>query len=320
MNSNQPANQHDPKSHLNHGQHNNRSIGWQFVVASSLIGLTAGLFAGMSESPVATALVGGIFGLIGGGGVLSLLVESRKTQGAADPEKQSGDAEHRLRPAATAISFLCMFCILGAFTGIGFREGWLVKQPQKKDTAELINIAEAAKDLERPVQLKLVILQSELHSLGVSPKQNNQLVSSYIAPNEEEDPEGLTENKPLADLKASFSEAKSAVRVALEAISELPEDDSDNDEENRNLKKQEKVEYADLKEAFDDLKKASRNLRKSNDILEALTAPELSIVLDIIAKYREAYGYANSSHQWGPADRPGTFSEADRKRRLSIKP
>jgi hypothetical protein len=290
-----------------------------FLIASSLVGLTAGLFAGMSESPVATALVGGIFGLIGGGGIFGLLVQARKGNGEENKDETAGSSLHALGPPAAATSFLCVFCILGVFAGAGFREGWLLPQPSK-DKASLLNIANAAKGLPRSLQLKLVILQSELASLGVSANQNNQFVSSYIAANGENNPKALMEDESLRGMKHHVRDAVIAIEHALSALSEEPENPDEDDDKHRKVKPVEKVTYGNVKEAFAYLKVASDLAHSTEDSILEATAPELSLVLDLISRYREAELNQPTGGRAGPLIRHPDFFKTDPKNRVSIKP
>src|SRR5205085_2251761 len=61
-------------------------VPWVFAA----LGFTAGLFTGMSESPVGATAVGALFGLLGGGGLLTLLGRAEKRAAGDDQDDARG--------------------------------------------------------------------------------------------------------------------------------------------------------------------------------------------------------------------------------------
>lgn len=274
-------------------------VDWRFWTASCLVGFTAGLFAGMSESPVGTALVGGIFGLLGGGGIYGLLTRAWKDQGSSSSTSEREDPWEMLSPVALATSLFCIFAIVGVALGIGLREGWIVPQPENR-TATLIPIAQDGKDLLPRQQLKLLILQSELASLGVPVEANNHFVRSFIETGKDDQREGFNEDKSLRDLKRKTQDLKETVDRAFEALStknvrKLPPDklkDSaeieDDDDAPLRLKSVGEINYGDVMNAYVFLEKARPFADEVKNYIEAASMPELSAILDLISRYREA--------------------------------
>jgi len=151
---------------------------WHASFAMILVGFTAGLFGGMSQSPVATALVAGIFGLIGAGGIVGIILAGRRAQVDHTHETQRPGSRD-LPLASTAISLLCGFCIAGVFLGIGLREGWLIPQAKPGSDADAKSeIMNSGLDLQK--QMELLVLGAQLRKLGLSEQNNYQFIQRFI--------------------------------------------------------------------------------------------------------------------------------------------
>jgi hypothetical protein len=318
MNSSQPSHITNENDIVHPDPSTKESVGWRFLIASSLVGLTAGLFAGMSESPVATALIGGVFGLLGGGGILGLLVGGNKKEPAEAKATWQRPIQD-FQPAAVATSLLCVFCIVGVFLGIGFREGWLLPRFANVNSSELIEISDAAKGLGRPLQMKLVVLQSELDTLGISPRQNNQFVSSYIAAIRETDPNSLGENS-IEGMQRDAAYGIKAIEHALATLSQDTENPDEDDASKLLLKPYQGLTYGNVKEAYEYLKKASELAHSTeNHILGSIT-PELSQTLDLLSKYRKSNLYQPAGRYASALVKPKKYRDSDPNNQLFIKP
>src|SRR5262245_25203698 len=102
---------------------NPRDIRWHVLAGLVSLGFTAGLFAGLSQSPVGTTLIAGLFGLLGGGGFLTLAL--KQWTGDAAPKPSIPLDPNMIRLAALSLTALCAASIAGAFLGMGIRQGWL---------------------------------------------------------------------------------------------------------------------------------------------------------------------------------------------------
>lgn len=306
-------------------------IDWRFWSASCLLGFTAGLFAGMSESPVGTALVAGIFGLIGGGGMYSLLSKGSRQQQPSEDKSDSYEAQAMLQPAALATSLFCIFSMIGVATGIALRQGLIF--PESSHTySKLIPIADEGKHLLRRQQLKLLILQSELASLGVSNEANNHFVKSFIDTSQDYRREGFNEDRSLGDLKLATKDLSKAVRSALNALSTTDEKfDStkkkeqsmaieDDQEFQLRPKTVEEIRYGDVMRANAYLKVAVPAAAKVQNYIEDSSVPELSAMLDLISRFREANVEQSAVGRASPLVSSRKLWGAEPERKASIKP
>lgn len=297
-------------------------------MATGVIGFAAGLFAGMSESPVATALIGGVFGLIGGGGLYGLLSRSKVGD---TREASSGSREIDwtvIRVTSKTASLLCICAIAGVILGVGFRDGWALPQPTKKESSALLVIADKSRDLERRQQLKLLLLQAELKSLGVSNEENNHFVASFIADDDSTAAKGLAEDN-LRSLKRSTADLAKALEGAVGGLTlpdlakakKMESGEIDEDSAPRRLMSVKEIRYADVARAYAFLRIAEELATKVETYVYHSSAPELSLVLDLISRYREASVDQPAAGRAGVLlPRRGRFEQIDRERKVTLRP
>lgn len=184
------------------------------LVSFGTLGFTVGLFAGMSESPVGAALVGAMFGLLGSGGILSLV-------GKIDEKKVVG----RAVAVALCTTCFCLTVIGGVFLGIEIRNGDIPgvtePAPPARELAELD--AAALQDLSAERAADLLVLQRELERVGVTPRENDAVVGRVLARIKEgKESKGMSAND-AAELVTRARQLKvdaAAAAAALEAASE----------------------------------------------------------------------------------------------------
>ncbi|MBC3872076.1 hypothetical protein [Undibacterium flavidum] len=305
-------------------------IDWRFWSASCILGFTAGLFAGMSESPVGLTLVAGIFGLIGGGGMYSLLSKGSPLKQSEEKPPGNNEVWMLLQSAALATSLFCIFSILGVSIGIALREGWILPK-SSSHVSKLIPIAEEGGHLLRRQQLKLLILQTELVSLGVSNEENNHFVRSFISTGKNTRAEGFSENESLRHLKLEAKNLSIAVSKALEILSNSDENNSnakinsktseieDNEDVQRRIKSLNEIKYGDVIRAYEYLKVAAPAANKVHNFVEDSSVPELSAILDLISRYREARVDQPAYGRASPLVPPKKLFGSEPERKASIK-
>jgi hypothetical protein len=151
------------------------------------LGFAGGLFAGMTRSPVGATIVSALFGVVGAGGALGIIIQGmlgREKPGEAAAKPREIDAG-LLRMAGWSLFLLCVACVAGAFSGIQVREGrWLNFSPPVEIPPEppaAIRITQAAASLTSLQQAKLELVQLKLADLGVGIEENNAFIISLAS-------------------------------------------------------------------------------------------------------------------------------------------
>ncbi len=135
----------------------------------SMLGLTIGIYVGMSESPIAATVVGSLFGLTGAGGILALLTKTGED--AVSPG--------RLRDVGKCLSLLCAMSVLGSLFGIAMRNGAIPDLFYASPTEDtLVDLTVGLEDLDFSQHAKLIILQTKLQQLGLPPRENNVILTA----------------------------------------------------------------------------------------------------------------------------------------------
>jgi hypothetical protein len=285
-------------------------------VAFAVLGLSIGLFVGMSESPVGATVVGALFTLVGSGGLLSMAVRRVRLR--------------QFRQAAISVIGLCLFTIVGAFLGIGLREGFLLHPVSLWKQETLLDLRPYVTQVPRPQLLQLVLLQTELSNLRVSPAENNKIVNAFVqAVAKEGSEEGVGQSR-VREIRQHMRELQASSRLAHRAadhiVRELGDDEPEDDEPRKGAPKRpaetvpalkEKIGRAEL--ALKDVDRLLKEVNRSaTDLYEAVQLsiqPELAIVLDTIVRYKGAKHTAAEGK-----DVSGFADPAYRSPRVSIKP
>lgn len=305
------------------------------IVAALSVGFTAGIFAGMSESPVGTALIAGIFGLIGGGGIWGVLKAAQHPPAPAKTEETTPTSVsidwENIRIACLGTTLLCVGMLAGAVAGIGLREGWLLPQSAARvgaaqDGGALLDIFSEGATLRRSQQLKLVVFQAELKRAGVGTKENNQFVRGFIkAASQLQEPKSVPERE-LAQLRLQSKNVQQALSQALDALSAQAPDPPDNVDESKiprappALKSPADIRYQDVERAFFALDKGLPIAVSVEETLKASATPELELLIDLLASYRQADTYVPDLRQARSPLAPIGKKWRDDRRSLSIKP
>lgn len=263
------------------------SVPGTVIVALAFVGVAIGLFAGMSESAVGAALVAGLFGLIGGGGIYTLF---------GQPKERLPSFE-RMHDLSLGVVALCVASILSAFVGIALRQG-LLPWPQANSASAKAPLLEISRDLQvvpRGQYLKLLLLQLELENLGVPREENNRLVGALIANSSSaKDFHSAYVGDVLGYARDVSAWNQGVLTESLSSLSaELRRSVSDASGKPR-TQRVEELERT-LREAIKAIDRAtatSRGIGGSAEKLEtsvrAAVQPEVAVLLDLVARYRQA--------------------------------
>lgn len=152
-------------------------------ITAIVFGLSAGILAGLSESPVAGVVLTGVFGVVGG-------VAANQFFNPVARSEERG--RHRLFMDLhsnvelqivffQAMTLACVFLVVGAFLGAGFRTGNIWPKTSKSDSPKLRSISTYYSDLGASEILRLQILQQKLDGIGVSIDENNATIEQIAA-------------------------------------------------------------------------------------------------------------------------------------------
>jgi hypothetical protein len=248
---------------------------WYVWGTALFLGLTVGLFAGMSESPIATTLIAGIFGLLGGGGALGLALQSfwPKPDKKPDPLPVSVAS---IKGTAIALCALCGASIIGVFTGIAMRHGDLDVFGNDDD---LISIVRETSGMNADQQVQLVLLQTQLALLDLPASDNNALVRS-LSGQDAADRKSLSRNS-VELIKVKIEDARSALAALTDAIT-IKEAAS------TRSKLQSEISDEDLATAFEKLAVAEGVVSDIEKEIGEASLPQVSAIMERISKFLEA--------------------------------
>lgn len=288
------------------------------LIAFGVLGLTIGTFTGMSESPVGSTIVAALFGLLGGGGIFAFMGGLQKKP----------MARARLIDASWALLILCSTCLVSVFLGISLREGTLFEKKPEAKGEQLVSLAvDSNDDVSRAMLMKLIILQTELESLGVPRSRNNETISSFLKASRRErglDPDRVGDMRGYVRdiaqyhdnlISESFENMGEALTKERKRIEALP-------------RAQQAAEYSNLLDEvagrIHRAEKTSRGIgesaRKLRELFILSVQPDLEIMLEVVSRYKTAQLHDTELRIATPAwRRPGAGKAYDPPR-MSIKP
>ncbi len=179
-----------------------RGTSRQVYSAFAVFGLTVGLYAGWSQSPVVGPLLSGLLGLVAGGAI-TILTGQRK-EGAKDLSPE------QLRTVSTGIIVLCALSVTGTVFGACVRV--VAIKYATSDSPSLMSIARVP-DIPPEFATRLLLVQHALSSHGVNPEDNDAVITAYLDKYKSDAPSARVAISYLSRIKSFLGGLKDADQI-----------------------------------------------------------------------------------------------------------